>query len=132
MLTEDTMRNLIWLIFPLFFLLIGGKTIVQLEFIANQDRIAEELCEERFEATSCCAGKCVLEKRLDALEKTSSEQPESTELIIPEIEYVSFESFCSLECLLSLNSRSEISTGPSWFATSSPIFEIENPPRIAS
>jgi hypothetical protein len=46
-----------------------GKVWVFVAFKINQDYIAQNFCEKRFEPAAMCSGKCVLEKMLGKQEE---------------------------------------------------------------
>ncbi len=76
---------LVWFII----LSVGGKTLIQVDFILHQDQIAREQCEERFKENSCCHGQCVLKKKFDAAETpVESSGEERTIPVMPELLWV--------------------------------------------
>lgn len=80
-----------------FLLNVGGKLCIYLDFILNQDYIAENLCENQDKPELKCNGKCFLAKELAKEEK--KEKKESK---------VKFEDtkvyfFCSIEEIYEAN-----------------------------
>ncbi|MBK7010738.1 MAG: hypothetical protein IPH36_19980 [Saprospiraceae bacterium] len=51
-----------------------GKTILLLGFVANQDYIAKNLCENRYQTERLCSGKCVLTKTIQKHDGQDSEK----------------------------------------------------------
>lgn len=65
---------------------VGGKTLIQLDFLLHQEQIAREQCEERFVENSCCQGHCVLKKKLDAVETPAESSGEERNIpVMPEL-----------------------------------------------
>lgn len=46
-----------------------SKALVYIAFKLNQDYIAAELCENRFETLTLCSGKCYLDRQLESLDQ---------------------------------------------------------------
>lgn len=66
--------------FTIFSLLLLSNALVKLgevvAFYVEQDRIAQEQCVQREVENNCCKGKCVLTKRIEAIDQpTSSQEP---------------------------------------------------------
>ncbi|NML19571.1 hypothetical protein HHL16_01740 [Pseudoflavitalea sp. G-6-1-2] len=53
------------------------KAIIVMEFYANQDYIAKNLCENRYRPMLNCNGHCLLAKKLQQAEKKEQRNPES-------------------------------------------------------
>lgn len=64
-------------------MLTASKSLVQLAFVIDQERIAAEECVERNVPDSCCHGKCVLQDRLEAIDTAT--HPEGEEQQAPEL-----------------------------------------------
>lgn len=53
-----------------------SRTVVVVDFYANQDYIAKNLCENRFQPMKRCCGKCQLRKRLAHQDNEDRNNPE--------------------------------------------------------
>lgn len=83
----DRSRSMRFFAFGFAFLLLvfaSSKSLVYLDFVIDQERIARELCVERSVPESCCAGKCVLEERLNRLEEAKGEAQDTALPELPE------------------------------------------------
>lgn len=53
-----------------------SKAVIVVDFYANQDFIAKNLCENKAKPQLNCCGKCQLKKKLNQEEKSDQQNPE--------------------------------------------------------
>lgn len=82
--STSSMRFFAFSLALLLLVFVGSKSLIYLDFVLDQDRIARELCVERSVPESCCAGKCVLESRLDQVERAKGDEQDASLPELPE------------------------------------------------